>query len=96
MASIVSHVVNRTRPVRPETARLVRAAIAEVGFTPNSLARSLKRASSNSVGRAISALSRFGGLSLGDPHRDGRLGLAFRVAAKVGASRPIRKTLGTT
>jgi LacI family transcriptional regulator len=55
-ASTVSHVVNRTRPVRPETARLVRAAIAEIGFTPNSLARSLKRASSNSVGIAISAI----------------------------------------
>jgi LacI family transcriptional regulator len=55
--STVSHVVNRTRFVSPATARLVDEAIAYVGYLPNNLARSLKRASTNSVGLAISAIS---------------------------------------
>ena len=55
--STVSHVVNRTRFVSPETASLVNQAIAVVGYPPNNLARSLKRASTNSVGLAISAIS---------------------------------------
>ena len=55
--STVSHVINRTRRVTPETASVVLAAIADVGFSPNVLARSLKTASSRSVGIAISAIS---------------------------------------
>jgi LacI family transcriptional regulator len=55
--STVSHVVNGTRRVAPATARIVRAAIEDVGFTPNALARSLKTASTRSVGIAISAIS---------------------------------------
>lgn len=55
--STVSHVVNRTRYVSPATAKLVDEAIADVGYLPNNLARSLKRASTNSVGLAISAIS---------------------------------------
>jgi LacI family transcriptional regulator len=55
--STVSHVVNRTRHVSPATASLVNEAIDHVGYLPNTLARSLKRASSNSVGLAISAIS---------------------------------------
>ncbi len=55
--STVSHVVNRTRYVSPATVGLVQDAIAVVGYFPNSLARSLKRASSSSVGLAISAIS---------------------------------------
>ena len=55
--STVSHVVNRTRRVKPDTIRLVEEAIAFVGFRPNALARSLKRASTDSVGIAISAIS---------------------------------------
>jgi LacI family transcriptional regulator len=41
----------------PETTRLVEAAIESVGYRPNSLARSLKTASTKSVGIAISAIS---------------------------------------
>jgi LacI family transcriptional regulator len=55
--STVSHVVNGTRYVAPDTAKLVNDAIAEIGYLPNTLARSLKLASSSTVGLAISALS---------------------------------------
>ena len=55
--STVSHVINRTRFVSPEKARLINDAIATMGYQPNELARSLKVASTNSVGLAISAIS---------------------------------------
>src|SRR6202521_3420315 len=55
--STVSHVVNHTRRVLPETRKLVEAAIASVGYQTNTLARSLKTASTKSVGIAISAIS---------------------------------------
>jgi LacI family transcriptional regulator len=55
--STVSHVVNGTRRVNADTARLVEEAIAFVGFRPNALARSLKRASTDSVGIAMSMIS---------------------------------------
>ena len=55
--STVSHVVNGTRRVNPGTLSRVEEAIAFVGFRPNALARSLKRASTDSVGIAISAIS---------------------------------------
>ena len=55
--STVSHVVNRTRTVSPGTAKLVEQAIAATGFTPNSIAQSLARSATNSVGIAISAIS---------------------------------------
>jgi LacI family transcriptional regulator len=55
--STVSHVVNGTRYVSAATARSVNDAIAAVGYLPNNLARSLKRASTGSVGLAISAIS---------------------------------------
>src|SRR5450432_3784847 len=55
--STVSHVVNRTRHVNADTAKLVEDAIALVGFRPNALARSLKRASTDSVGIAMSVIS---------------------------------------
>jgi len=55
--STVSHVINRTRFVSPEKARLINDAIAAMGYQPNELARSLKVSSTNSVGLAISAIS---------------------------------------
>jgi LacI family transcriptional regulator len=55
--STVSHVVNGTRRVAPETARLVQEAIALTGYTPNTIARALKRAATSSVGVAISAIT---------------------------------------
>jgi LacI family transcriptional regulator len=55
--STVSHVINRTRFVSPEKAQLINDAIALMGYQPNELARSLKVASTNSVGLAISTIS---------------------------------------
>ena len=55
--STVSHVVNQTRKVDPATAAIVERAIAEVGYTPNTIARSLARSASGTVGIAISAIS---------------------------------------
>jgi LacI family transcriptional regulator len=55
--STVSHVVNGTQKVAPGTAHAVQAVIDAVGYRPNVLARSLKTASSRSVGIAISAIA---------------------------------------
>ena len=52
--STVSHVVNGTRVVSPETAMHVRATIAELGYAPNGVARSLATSSTRLVGLAIS------------------------------------------
>ncbi len=54
--STVSHVVNGTRAVRPDTTRQVEQAIGETGYRPNTIARALARSATNSVGIAISAL----------------------------------------
>jgi LacI family transcriptional regulator len=53
----VSHVVNRTRDVAPDTAQLVNEVIARIGFQPNQLARSREADSTRTVGLAISTLS---------------------------------------
>lgn len=55
--STVSHVINGTRRVSPETASLVRAVIDATDYHPNVVARSLKTASTRSVGIAISAIA---------------------------------------
>jgi len=55
--STVSHVLNRTRKVRPATQRVVEEAIREVGYTPNTIARALARSATSSIGVAISAVS---------------------------------------
>ena len=55
--STVSHVLNGTRCVSPATARAVQEVIDSIGYKPNILARSLKAASSRSVGIAISSIS---------------------------------------
>jgi LacI family transcriptional regulator len=55
--STVSHVVNGTRRVAPATASVVQAVIDTIGYRPNVLARSLKTASTRSVGIAISAIA---------------------------------------
>lgn len=56
-ASTVSHVVNNTRRVLPDTKKLVEEAIAAVGYRTNTLARALKTATTKSVGIAVSAIS---------------------------------------
>ncbi len=55
--STVSHVLNNTRNVAPETARRVNDAVTEVGYTPNTLARSLRMASTNAIGLAVSTIT---------------------------------------
>ncbi len=48
--STVSHVINGTRYVRPEVAERVRRAMAELNYTPNRLARSLRRKTTHTIG----------------------------------------------
>jgi LacI family transcriptional regulator len=55
--STVSHVVNGTREVAPDTAQLVNEAIARIGYQPNDLARSVELDVTRTVGLAISTLS---------------------------------------
>ena len=49
----VSHVLNRTRKVEPATAARVDAAIDELGYRPNALARSMRRGRTHTVGVVI-------------------------------------------
>ncbi|MFE9610606.1 LacI family DNA-binding transcriptional regulator [Streptomyces sp. NPDC006012] len=53
----VSHVLNGTRPVLPHTRQAVLDAIDLLGYTPNTLARSLVTSRTRSVGIAVSAIS---------------------------------------
>ncbi|WP_051901097.1 LacI family DNA-binding transcriptional regulator [Streptomyces aureus] len=53
----VSHVLNGTRPVLPATRQSVVDAIEELGYTPNTLARSLVTSRTRSIGLAVSAIS---------------------------------------
>ncbi|MGV8921123.1 MAG: LacI family DNA-binding transcriptional regulator [Pseudomonas sp.] len=55
--STVSHVLNGTRKVSPATVKAVEAAVQALGYIPNTLARSLARSTTNTIGVAISALS---------------------------------------
>ena len=55
----VSHVLNGTRSVHPKTEQAVREAMEMLAYTPNTIARSLARSITNSVGVAISAISNF-------------------------------------
>jgi LacI family transcriptional regulator len=57
--STVSHVINGTRLVSPETRQTVLAAIQETGYIRNTIARSLVTASTQTVGLAISGISNF-------------------------------------
>jgi LacI family transcriptional regulator len=49
----VSHVINRTRFVDPETQARVRQAIQTLGYRPNMLARSLRRRESRTIGLLV-------------------------------------------
>lgn len=55
--STVSHVINKTRKVHPDTERAVLDAIERVGYSPNHLARALAGAPTKTIGVAIAALS---------------------------------------
>jgi LacI family transcriptional regulator len=53
----VSHVLNGTRPVLPHTRQAVLDAVEALGYTPNTLARSLVTSRTRSIGLAVSAIS---------------------------------------
>jgi LacI family transcriptional regulator len=53
----VSHVLNGTRKVNPDTEKVVRTAIQEVGYIQNSLARSLAMSATSTIGVAIPTFS---------------------------------------
>ncbi|MFG2883160.1 LacI family DNA-binding transcriptional regulator [Streptomyces sp. NPDC048297] len=53
----VSHVLNGTRPVLPHTRQAVLDAVDTLGYTPNTLARSLVTSRTRSIGLAVSAIS---------------------------------------
>ncbi|WP_369388544.1 LacI family DNA-binding transcriptional regulator [Streptomyces sp. CG1] len=53
----VSHVLNGTRPVSSHTRQAVLDAIEVLGYTPNTLARSLVTSRTRSIGLAVSAIS---------------------------------------
>ena len=56
-ASTVSHVINKTRRVNPETERVVRAAIESTGYAGDGIARSLRKGRTDTLGLAMSAIS---------------------------------------
>ena len=55
--STVSHVLNGTRKVSPKTVAAVNAAMQQIGYVPNMLARALAGSSSGTIGVAIAALT---------------------------------------
>ena len=55
--STVSHVLNETRSVRTTTAERVNQAIRTLGYSPNTIARSLARSSTMSIGVALSDIA---------------------------------------
>ena len=57
--STVSHVVNQTRAINPDTEARVLAAITRTGFMVNTMARALAGASTATIGLAMSAVSNF-------------------------------------
>lgn len=56
-ATTVSHVVNKTRRIEPETERAVLAAIEQTGYLNDRVARSLRTGKTMTIGLAISAIS---------------------------------------
>jgi LacI family transcriptional regulator len=55
--STVSHVLNRTRYVDPQTEERVRGAIEALGYRPNSVARSLRRRTTSTIGLLVPDIS---------------------------------------
>jgi LacI family transcriptional regulator, galactose operon repressor len=53
----VSHVVNKTRRVNPETVAAVETAIEATGYIPDQVARSIRTGGTRTIGCAISAMS---------------------------------------
>ncbi|HAM28231.1 MAG TPA: LacI family transcriptional regulator [Microbacteriaceae bacterium] len=56
-ASTVSHVINKTRKVLPDTEKAVLAAIEATGYWGDGIARSLRKGTTETIGLAMSAIS---------------------------------------
>ena len=56
-ASTVSHVINKTRKVNPETEKAVREAIEATGYAADAVARSLRTGRTHIIGLAMTAIS---------------------------------------
>ena len=56
-ASTVSHVINKTRKVNPETEKAVRDAIEATGYAADAVARSLRTGRTHIIGLAMTAIS---------------------------------------
>ena len=70
----VSRVINKRPDVSPETRRAVEAAIAEHGFQPSAVARSLVQRRSQMLGVIVAGLRYFGVGADGQRHRRGGRG----------------------
>ncbi len=75
-STTVSHVLNGTRPVSERTVRAVNDAVARTGYVPDSIARSLARGGTQSLGLAISAIS--------NPYFAGVVGAVEAAATRAG------------
>ena len=78
----VSHVLNRTRRVSPRTRDAVLAAVADLGYTPNTVARSLATARTTTIGLVLSAISNpyFGELLAAAEHTAAAAGYTLLLA----------------
>lgn len=56
-STTVSHVINKTRYIRPETEQAVLAAIESTGYSGDAIARSLRTGATQTVGVAMTAIS---------------------------------------
>ena len=56
-ATTVSHVINKSRKVNPETEKAVRDAIEATGYAADGIARSLRTGRSHTIGLAMTAIS---------------------------------------
>lgn len=56
-ATTVSHVLNRTRTVAPQTEEAVLSAVAALGYMPDDVVRSMRTASNRTIGLAMAAMS---------------------------------------
>src|SRR6266516_6568076 len=78
----VSHVVNKSRPVAPDTETAVLSAIAETGYMPDSVVRSLRSTGTQTVGLAMSSISNpyFGDVVHGIEQAAARAGYSLLLA----------------
>lgn len=80
--STVSHVVNETRPVRPETRERVTAAIAATRYLQDGVARALRRSRTDSIGLIVSDTGQhvFAEMVRGVEHEARRAGFTLLLA----------------